>query len=477
MGDRKSFTPRPYQTLAMDFIASHPRCALWAGMGMGKTSTCLNLMDTYYNVMGQTEPTLVLAPKRVAQSTWPDEARKWQGLESLEVVPIVGDLHQRVAALRKDVPIHTLNYENLPWLLAYLGNRWPYRRVIADESTRLKSFRTKQGSVRAQALGKVAHTKVREFIELTGTPSPNGLKDLWGQAWFLDEGQRLGRTYSAFEERWFAYKRIKDAISGRMDIVPEIMPYASEQIHSRLKDLCLTLDPKDWFDLKDPIVNTVYVELPDKARRVYREMEREMFTRLGGHDIEAFSAAGKTLKCLQIANGAAYVDPAVLGDTESKALMWEEIHDEKLQALESIIEEAAGMPVLVAYHFKSDLARLQRAFPKGRALDADPQTILDWNLGRIPVLFAHPQSAGHGLSLQDGGNIIVFFAHWWDLELHDQIVERIGPVRQAQSGHDRAVFIHYIVARDTVDEVVMLRRDGKRSVQDLLLDYMKRKKL
>lgn len=472
----KPFTPRPYQVLAMDFIASTPRCALWAGMGMGKTSTCLNLLDTYYNVMGQTEPTLVLAPKRVAQSTWPDEVRKWDNLRDLEVTAVVGSEAERRKALRVDSPVHSINYDNLPWLLDVLGERWPYRRVIADESTRLKSFRTRQGGARARALGTVAHAKVKEFIELTGTPSPNGLKDLWGQAWFLDEGQRLGRTYSAFEERWFAYKRVRDAVSGRMDIVPEIMPYASEQIHSRLADLCLTLDPKDWFDLKQPIVNVVQVELPDKARRLYRDMEREMFIRLGGYDIEAFSAAGKTLKCLQIANGAAYVDPAVTGDDNPKATVWQEIHDAKLQALESIVEEAAGMPVLVAYHFKSDLARLQRAFPKGRALDADPQTILDWNLGRIPVLFAHPQSAGHGLNLQDGGNIIVFFAQWWDLELHDQIVERIGPVRQAQSGHDRAVFIHYIVARDTVDEVVMLRRDGKRSVQDLLLDYMNRTK-
>ncbi len=473
---RKVYTPRAYAPMALDFMASVPRCALFAGMGLGKTSLVLTLLDAYYNVAGQSEPTLVLAPKRVAQSTWPDEVRKWQHLSDLEVVPVVGDEKERRSALRLDAPVYTLNYENLPWLLEVLGGRWPFRRVIADESTKLKSFRTRQGGSRARALGTVAHTKVKEFIELTGTPSPNGLKDLWGQMWFLDEGQRLGRTYSAFESRWFGYRRAKDAVSGRMDLQPVIFPFAQEQIQERLKDICLTLDPKDWFDLKDPIVTDVYVDMPPKARRVYDEMEKEMFTMLGTHEVEAFNAASKTLKCLQIANGAAYIDPSVLGDDNPKALMWQEIHDAKLEALESVINEAAGMPVLVAYHFKSDLARLLKAFPQGRVLDADPDTIQQWNQGAIPVLFAHPASAGHGLSLQDGGNIIAFFGHWWDLELYDQIVERIGPVRQAQSGYDRAVFVYHIIARDTVDEVVIACRSGKRGVQNLLLDYMNRRK-
>lgn len=473
---KRPFTPRPYQHIGMDFLASHSRCALFAGMGMGKTSMCLTLLDAYYNVAGQSEPTLVLAPKRVAQSTWPDETAKWSSLENLEVVPVVGDVKARLAALRRDVPVHSINYDQLPWLVEVLGNRWPYRRVISDESTRLKGFRTRQGGSRARAIGTVAHAKVREWWNLTGTPSPNGLKDLWGQTWFLDEGKRLGRTYAAFEERWFGYKRAKDAVSGRMDIQPVIFPYAQEQIQAKLQDICLTLDPKDWFDLKDPIVTDVYVDLPPKARRIYDEMEKEMFTMLGSYEVEAFNAASKTIKCLQIANGAAYVDPGVLGDDHPKALMWQEIHDEKLAALESIVNEAAGMPVLVAYHFKSDLSRLQRSFPNGRPLDDSPDTISAWNRGAIPILFAHPASAGHGLNLQDGGNIIAFFGHWWDMELYDQIVERIGPVRQAQAGHDRAVFIYHIVARNTVDEVVMARRSGKRGVQDELLAYMRRRK-
>jgi SNF2 family DNA or RNA helicase len=284
---------------------------------------------------------------------------------------------------------------------------------------------------------------------------------LWGQAWFLDRGQRLGRTWEAFVQRWF---RSIPGDNGFTRIEP--MPFAQEQIEDRMRDLCLSLDARDWFDIRQPIENVIRVELPKRARALYEDMEREMFMQLDGHEIEAFSAAAKTIKCLQIANGAAYTDEA--GN-------WSEVHDAKLQALEDVIEEAAGMPVLVAYHFKSDLARLLRAFPKGRHLDQDPQTIRDWNAGKIPILFAHPASAGHGLNLQDGGNILVMFGHWWDLEQYQQIVERIGPTRQAQAGHDRPVFIHHIVAADTIDEIVMARRESKREVQDLLLEAMKRK--
>jgi SNF2 family DNA or RNA helicase len=198
-------------------------------------------------------------------------------------------------------------------------------------------------------------------------------------------------------------------------------------------------------------------------------MEKLMFTELdSGHELEAFNAAARTIKCLQIANGAAYVDG---GNSE-----WQEVHDQKLQALEEIVEEAAGAPVLVAYHFKSDLARLKKHFKQGRELDKNPKTLADWNAGKIPLMFAHPQSAGHGLNLQDGGNILVFFAHWWNLEERLQIIERIGPTRQLQAGHDRPVFIHNIIARKTVDELVIERVNTKREVQDILMGAMKRRR-
>jgi len=440
-----------------DHILDTPRCAIWAGMGLGKSVSSLNAIDAI--TLADDAPVLVLAPLRVARSTWPDEARKWQHLAGMNVMPIVGSEAERRAALRFDAQVYATNYEQLPWLVEHWGERWPYRTVIADESTKLKSFRLRQGGQRAQALGKVAHTKIKRFVQLTGTPSPNGLADLWGQAWFLDAGQRLGRTYSAFTQRWFSTSPDGYGIKA--------MPHAQAEIQDKLRDLCLTVDAKDWFDLREPIVNNIFVELPIKARMHYREMEKQMFTQMDEHAVEAFGAAARTIKCLQIANGAAYV-----GESNSE---WKELHDAKLQALESVVEESGGMPILVAYHFKSDLARLQRAFPQGRQLDADPRTIRDWNAGRIPLLFAHPASAGHGLNLQDGGNILVYFSHWWNLEERMQILERIGPTRQMQAGHDRPVFVHNIIARDTVDEMVMERVATKREVQDILLAAMKTK--
>lgn len=466
---RKIYEPRAYARMALDFLSSTPRAGLFARMGMGKTVICATMLDALYNIAGQDAPTLIIAPKTVAQYTWPEEIRKWDHLRGLGIACAVGTEAERIAALRCDVHIHTVNYDVLPWLINYWGARWPYMRVVADESTRLKAFRTKQGGVQARALATVAWGScVVEWWNLSGTPAPNGLKDLWGQTWFLDQGLRLGRSYSAFEQRWFAYKRIKDAVSHKMEIKPVVMPFAQEQIQDALKDISLTLDPHDWFDLKKPIVTTLEVVLPPKARMHYNEMEDEMFTQLDGFDIEAFGQAGKTMKCLQCASGAMY--------TDKTATKWSEVHDAKIQKLESVIEEAAGTPVLVAYHFKSDLERLLVSFPQGRKMDGRSVTIDDWNAGRIPVLFAHPASAGHGLNLQQGGNILVFFSHWWDLEKHDQIIERIGPMRQLQAGLDRNVFIYYIVARDTVDEVVVARHESKRAVQGLFLDYMNRRK-
>ena len=461
---RKVFTPRVYQDAVIQWELDKPRNGIWAGMGMGKTVSTLTTLDILE--ISEPGPALVLAPLRVASSTWPDEAKKWEHLKNVEVSAVVGTPEERRAALRRPATVYTMNYDNLPWLVEHFDKKWPFRKVVADESTRLKNFRLRQGGKRAHALGRVAHSLANRFIELTGTPAPNGLQDLWGQAWFLDKGLRLGRSYDAFKSRWFQSIQVgADRNATRLDP----LPFAQEQIEDLMRDLCMSLDARDYFDISEPIVNVVRVELPARARNLYKDMEREMFLALDcGTEIEAFNAASKTIKCLQLANGAIY--------TNESGTEWAEVHDVKLQALEEIVEEAAGMPVLVAYHFKSDLARLLKAFPKGRALDKNPQTITDWNAGKIPVLFAHPDSAGHGLNLQDGGNILVFFGHWWNLEAFLQIIERIGPTRQAQAGHDRPVWIYHIVAADTVDEIVMARRDSKRDVQDLLLEAMKQRK-
>ncbi len=452
------YKPRDYQQAIVAHIAAHERCNVWAGMGTGKTVSTLTALQGLA-LVEDPFPALVLAPLRVASSTWPSELTKWAHLQGLTVADWSGT---RDFSSRFGADICTVNYDNVAELVDWTGDSWPFRTVIADESTRLKSFRVKQGGKRAQALGRIAHPRVRRWVNLTGTPAPNGFLDLWGQQWFIDAGQRLGRSFSAFENRWFKVKRAPGQKYGG---TVTLLEGAQAEIEGRMASCTLTVRAADYIDLPPLVENVVEVELPPTARRHYRELEREMFTVLaGGVEVEAFNAAGRTMKCLQAANGALY--------TDDKGT-WKELHDAKLDALASVVEEAAGNPILVAYQWKSDLARLQRAFPQGRALDTDPRTIEAWNLGRIPLLFVHPQSAGHGLNLQDGGNILVFFGLWWDLETHEQVIERIGPTRQAQAGHNRPVYVHRIVARGTVDELVLARLQTKASVQSILLDAMK----
>lgn len=452
----KTLVPHDYQHDIIEFIQDTPRCAVWAGMGTGKTVSTLTAVDALSTVE-DAFPMLVLAPLRVAKSTWPDEIEEWAHLKGLRVSVICGTASERKAALGATADVYTVNYDNLEWLVKACGrNGWRFKTIIADEFTRLKGYRLRQGATRARALSAVAY-KSERFVGLTGTPSPNGLIDLWGQTWFLDRGARLGHSYTAFEDRWF-----KKGYNG-YGIEP--LPHAEKEIFALLRDICLTVA---GLPVDEPIKNIISVTMPPDARSAYDEMEADMYTELGDETaVEVFSAASKSMKLLQFASGAVYID-----DKQN----WTETHRAKIEALESVIEEANGAPVLVAYHFKSDLARLQKAFPKARVLDANPKTIKDWNAGKIPVLFAHPASAGHGLNLARGGNILVFFTCNWNLEEHMQIIERIGPMRQKQAGLNRPVFIHYLVAKRTVDELVLDRLHNKRRVQDVILEAMKRRK-
>lgn len=476
---RKPYIPREYQHLAQAFMLENERCALWAGPGLGKTVATETVLDIF-NLSGEDEPAIVLGPMRVARKVWGDEAQKWDHLTDINVATITGTADQRLAALAKLKTSYTntfaCNYENLPWLVETLEGKWPFGKIIADESTKLKGFRIKQGSRRAHALGQVAFRSKR-FIELSGTPAPNGLIDLWGQAWYLDAGQRLGRSFDAFQTRWFAWRRAADAANpGKTFMYRYIMPFASDQIHDALADICLSIDPRDYFDLKDPIDNPVWVDLGTKARIHYNEMEKEFFTQLEGNDIEAFTAATKSQKLLQIASGAMYLDRDVHDDTSQKAKQWKVVHEEKIEACESIVEELSGAPVMIAYHFNSTRERLLKAFPEARVLRSEKDEE-DFKAGKIPQLLCHPTATGHGIDgFQDVCNNIVHVDHDWNLENYIQINERIGPVRQYQGGYDRAVFHHHILARDTVDESVMYRRAGKFSVQAALLERMRRKK-
>jgi SNF2 family DNA or RNA helicase len=450
----KHFTPHDDQWEAMDHIFANPRCALWMRMGGGKTVSTLTALESLSTIR-QVYPALVVAPKRVARSTWPEELAKWSHLNHLRVSVVMGTAKEREAALRIPADIYTTNYDNLDWLVSHLGAAWPFVTVVADELTRLKSFRTRQGGKRAGALGKVAHTRVERFIGLTGTPAPNGLKDLWGQTWFLDKGERLGSSYSAFEQRWFR--------KGFDGFSIEAFPHSQAEIESKLADICLTVQGAA---VDETVVSPVYVDLDRKSRELYRSMEKLFFAELAEIGVEAHNAAVRANKLRQIASG-------ILIDEDSN---WHAVHGLKLEALESIVEEANGMPVLVQYDFIADKERILKHFKQARFLDDDPKTIKRWNAGGIGMLLAHGASAGHGLNLQDGGNILARFGFDWNLEYYMQILERIGPMRQKQSGYDRPVYDYPILARGTIDEVVFERHATKRSVQELLLAAMERHK-
>lgn len=468
---------REYQHLMIDHAITHAKCALFAGMGLGKTVSVLTAIDRMIAAEMITKPTLVVAPLRVARDVWPNEVKEWSHLKHLKVMAITGSATQRQDAFRVKADVFTVNFENLPWLIRIWGEHWPYGMIVIDESTKLKSLRANirrnahgtewiqgDGGQRAKALLKAVYQhKTERLIELSGTPAANGLIDLWGQLFFIDYGKRLGQVFDAFIKRWF--RRDFDGFGH----VPQA--YAEEQIIAAIKDVCLSLKSEDWFDISAPIVRKIIVDLPGDARRQYREMEKKMFTEVQAHPIEAWNAGARTQKLLQMAAGACYTGSA----DDPGERKWVVVHDSKLDALEEIFEESAGEPLLVAYHFKSDLARILKRFPKARQLDQKSQTIQDWCDGKIPMLLAHPASAGHGLNLQKGGCRLVYFSSSWNFEEHAQILERIGPVRQTQAGFKRNVFVYYILSRATADDDVIDSLENKRSVQDALFDGLKRR--
>jgi hypothetical protein len=413
----------------------------------------------------------------VATISWPDELSKWDDFSDLDHSAIAGTAEQRRLALRKDRALHIINYDNIPWLLDELGDTWPFRHVVCDESSRLKSHAALRFRGRAARAAEVDEegniirdamparrglrhvaAKAQRWVNLSGTPAPNGLLDLWSQTYLLDGGRRLGRTITEYRNRWFR--------QGRDGYSYEPIPNALEEITARLSDICLTLDVADYVDLPELVTNVVYAELPTTAARTYRQLERQFFVEITGVPIGADNAAVLTNKLLQAANGALYAAP---GSRE-----WVQLHDAKLEALHSVIEEAAGANVIIAYNYASDRDRLRRAYPDAAVLDGNPGTVAAWNAGKINKLLLHPDSAGHGMNLQYGGNIMVFFGLTWRLESYLQAIERIGPTRQMQSGLDRRTFVHHIVARRTIDEAVMDRLLHKATVQEAVKAYMKR---
>ncbi len=464
MTQRNIFVPRgPFQTAATQFLLQDDRRMIAVDMGLGKTTMTLNAIDALVRC-GESHPFLILAPLRVARTTWKDELSKWEHLSHLNISPIVGTEKERLAALKKDVPIYTCNYENLIWLTQQLEGKWKFRNIVVDEATKLKAHRAHYrrtskgealcctGGARTTALARIAFKKVQRFWELTGSLGSNSLLQIWPLIWYLDGGERLGKSYTSFQDRWF-----KVGYNG-FDIEP--LPHAEGEIREKIKDLVFTLLAKDYLELGEEIYTNIYVDLPANARIHYDEMEKEFYTQVKNKEIEAFTAATKSSKMQQIGNGAIYHD---------RKGNWEPIHKAKIEALESIVEEANGMPLIVVYKYVSDLERLKKAFPEGKALNDNVQVEQQFKRGEIQILFVHPASAGHGIdSFQNVTNILVFFSLDWDAELRSQVVARIGAVRQFQAGFQRPVFIYQIVARDTIDCDILERIDKKLTMEETL---------
>ena len=392
----------------------------------------------------------MVAPLRVAEDTWTKESAKWDHLRGLRVVRVLGSQAQRIRALETDADIYCINRENIPWLVKYYGTEWPFDGVVLDE---LSSFKS-PSSKRFKAMRKV-RPLIKHIVGLTGTPSPNGLIDLWAQIYLLDQGKRLGRTLTEYRNRYFNPGRRNGYVV--YDWVPK--DGAEDEIYRRISDICISMKACDYLKLPERVDVVRTVKLDNEAQTAYTEMEKEAVLALGPNEIvDAGTAAVVSGKLLQIANGAVY-------DENGKTHI---IHKSKLDTLEDVIEAVNGRPVLVFYAYQHDLERIMQRFPQARKLEGSAE-IDAWNRGEIPILLAHPAGAGHGLNLQAGGNHIVWFGLTWSLELYQQANARI--YRQGVKGE--RVTITHLVAEGTIDEDVMRVLDGKATRQDALLEAVK----
>lgn len=433
-----------YQTSAVEFAHSQPKCGLFLDMGLGKTTTSLTIASDFLDNFFINR-VLIIAPLRVANTVWKQEAEKWEHLKHLNVDICTGPTQQRISALNSDADIHVINRENVLWLAENV--KWKWDMVIVDESSSFKSMKSK----RFKALKKMTK-HIKSILLLTGTPSPNGLMDLWSQLYLIDNGERLGRTITNYRQRFFKP-------SGYMGYGYKANPDADGKIKSLIKDVCITMSAEDYLELPDRVDLNEYVTLPKDAIKQYEELEKEFLLSLeDGIDIEAPSSGGLVNKLLQMCNGSIY-------DEDGKA---HEIHDAKLQSMKEIIEDNPNENFLVAYNFKSDLVRLQKAFPDSVLLSKSGDELKEWNKGNIKMLLAHPASAGHGLNAQYGGSAIIWFGLNWSLELYQQFNARLH-----RQGQTKPVRIIHIVAKNCIDEKVLMALRSKAKTQDELLQYLK----
>lgn len=441
------YSPHDYQRYATDFIVSHKISAVLLEMGLGKSVISLSaineLMLDYFDV----SRTLVIAPLRVAISTWPEEIKKWEHLKYLTYSVVTGSEKERIDALKKPAHIYIINRENVDWLITKSGFKWFFDMVVIDELSSFKSYQAK----RFKSLLK-ARPKVKRIVGLTGTPSSNGLMDLWAEFRLLDMGERLGRYITHYRQNFF----IPDKRNQQIIFSYKPKDGAEKVIYQLISDITISMKSKDFLKMPECIMNEVVVSLSEKEQKLYDSLKKDMVLSVGDDEIDAINAAALSSKLLQMANGAVYND-----DKESIV-----IHDRKLDALEDLIEGANGKPVLIAYWFKHDLTRIKERFDVREIKTG--KDITDWNEGQIPIAIIHPASAGHGLNLQLGGSTLIWFSLTWSLELYQQTNARL--YRQGQKD---TVVIHHILTNGTIDEDVMKALNAKEKMQDALINSVK----
>ena len=447
------YKPHNYQKYAIEFIKEHPVAAILLDMGMGKTSiVCSALNDLMYDSFEVTK-VLIIAPLRVARNTWSDEIEKWDHLKGLRYSIVVGTAAERKKALAADADIFIINRENVPWLIDESGYPFDYDMVVVDELSSFKNWQAK----RFKALMKV-RPKVKRIVGLTGTPSSNGLMDLFAEFKVLDMGERLGRFISQYRTNYFK----PDRMNGPIVYTYKLLPGAEDCIYDKISDITISMKGTDHLEMPELISSEYKVYLDEEEKAKYEALRDELVLQLPGGEITVANAASLSGKLSQLANGAIYDDDGSVNI----------FHDKKLDALEDLIESANGKPVLVAYWFKHDLTRItERLNQLGvvyQKLDSD-QSIKNWNAGKLQVGLIHPQSAGHGLNLQAGGNIMVWFGITWSLELYQQTVARLW--RQGQT--EKTVSIIHIVTDGTVDQRILKALEAKDITQSALIDAVK----
>ena len=441
------YRPHEYQDYATQFIIDHPVAAVFLDCGLGKTVITLTAMDELLHDRFEISRILIVAPLRVARDTWPAEIRKWEHLRQMTFAVAVGTERERAAALAQRAELTIINRENVDWLVNKSGCSFDFDMIVIDELSSFKSYQAR----RFRALMK-ARPLAKRMVGLTGTPSANGLMDLWAEFKLLDMGKRLGRFITHYREELFT----PDKRNQQMVFSYRPKPGAEDEIYRRIGDITISMRSTDYLKLPELVLTQSVVTMSAKERKAYDVMKAEMVTTIEEQEIDAVSAAALSNKLLQMAGGAIYAE-------EGKAL---HLHDRKLDALEDLVESANGRPVLVAYWYKHDADRIHKRLAVKEIKTS--QDIMDWNAGKVPIALIHPASAGHGLNLQTGGSMLIWFSLTWSLELYQQTNARLY-----RQGQRNTVTIVHIITEETIDEQVMRALEKKDKTQAALLDAVK----